>query len=101
MSRLQQLAARRANLIDLAAQQRIKLGELSRQLERPASIFDKGYAVVRSVRSHPKLVLAGFIAVFFLRKRISIGKLTKAALTAARLGISVAKMLPSRKSLLK
>lgn len=99
MKRLQQLAERRAVLIDRAARQRAELGECSRRLERPAGMFDKGYALARAVRSHPAMALStGIAAIFLLRKHLVVGRIAGAALTAAKMGMSLAKWLPSRKS---
>jgi len=99
MNHAQQLAERRALLIERAAQQRIELAECSRQLERPAGFFDKGYALARSIRSHPALAMgAGLIAMTFLRKRNFFVKFAGATLTAAKIGIQLAKWLLLRKS---
>jgi hypothetical protein len=98
MSRLQQLAERRAGLIQRAAQQRAEASELFRRLERSAAIFDKVCAVARGVRSHPAIALsAGLAAAFYLRKYVAVGRLTGAALTALRIGMSFARILPPRK----
>ncbi|HEY3327762.1 MAG TPA: YqjK family protein [Novimethylophilus sp.] len=98
MSRLQQLAARRAVLIERAARQRAELGECLHRLERPAGIFDKGYALARAVRSHPAIALStAMAAIFLLRKHLAVGRFAGAALSAAKMGMSLAKWLPSRK----
>jgi len=99
MNHAQQLAKRRALLIERAAQQRIELAEWSRQLERPASFFDKGYALARSIRSHPVLVMgAGLVAIAFLRKSKFFVKFAGVVMTAARIGTPLAKWLLLRKS---
>ena len=99
MNHAQQLAERRALLIERAAQQRIELAECSRQLERPASFFDKGYALARSIRSHPALVMgAGLVAIIFLRKSNFFVKFAGAIMTAAKIGIPLSKWLLLRKS---
>jgi hypothetical protein len=98
MNHAQQLAERRALLIDRAARQRTELAEWSQQLERPAGFFDKGYALARGIRSHPALALgAGLVAITLLRKSTFIGKFAGTALTAAKIGISLAKWLLLRK----
>lgn len=95
----QQLAARRALLIERAAGQRFELAEWSRQLERPAGFFDKGYALARGVRSHPVLALgAGLVAINFLRNSSFPGKFAGITLAAAKIGISLAKWFLLRKS---
>jgi hypothetical protein len=95
----QQLAVRRALLIERAARQRVELADLSRQLERPAGFFDKGYALARSIRSHPALALGtGAVAISLLRRSPFVGKFAGIALTTAKIGISLAKWLMQRRS---
>lgn len=95
----QQLAVRRALLIERAAQQRAELAEWSSQLERPAGFFDKGYVLARGIRSHPALAMgAGVVAMTMLRKSALIGKFAGATMTAAKIGLSVAKWLLLRRS---
>jgi hypothetical protein len=98
MSNLEQIRARRAVLINRGVRQRAELGELCGQWERPAGLIDKGYALARSVRLHPRLALTlGLAAVFLLRKHISIGRIAGIALTTARLGKPLERILLSRK----
>jgi hypothetical protein len=95
----QQLAVRRALLIERAAQQRMQLAEWSQKLERPAGFFDKGYALARGVRSHPALAMgAGMAALALLRKTTLIGKFAGATMSAAKVGLSLAKWLLLRRS---
>lgn len=98
-SHAQQLAVRRALLIERAEQQRMQLAEWSQKLERPASFFDKGYALARGVRSHPALAMgAGVVALALLRKTTLIGKFAGATMSAAKVGFSLAKWLVLRRS---
>lgn len=94
MSRLQQLAARRASLVEQAVQQRAELGAWYRRLERPVGLFDKGYALACGIRSHKfMLVMAGTAAMFLLRKKPVFVMLAGSALAAARYGMSLVKLL--------
>lgn len=98
MSRLQQLAERRALLIDRSAQQRSALGDCYRQLQKPAGLLDKGLALLRSARHHPGLVLgAGVAAAYLLRKQISFARIASLATTAMRWGMPLASFLLERK----
>jgi hypothetical protein len=103
MSRLQKIAERRIALVERVAQQRSEIGRVYRQLERPASIFDKGVALARGVRSHPVVALTvGLAAMVYLRKHAAskhavIGKLAGTAFTVLRIGLAVAKSASSRK----
>lgn len=90
MNRLQQLAAHRAALIERAAQQRSEASKIFGRFERSAAIFDKGFAVVRGIRSHPVIAMSvGLAAVFYLRKHAAVGRIAGVALTALRIGMSL------------
>lgn len=62
-----QLAARRVELIERIAQQREDIALLTHAIERPLQFVDKGYALIKKVKQHSALTLAGtflFVAVF-------------------------------------
>lgn len=100
MSRLQQLAERRAVLVDRLAFLRQDLANEFRQLEQRSGFVDKGFSLAQSVRAHPKLAVAsGLAALFLLRKHMPFGLFTGTALTVAKTGLSFAKnKLFARKS---
>jgi len=98
MNRLQQLAERRAVLVDQAARQRAELEVWYRSLERPMGLFDKGYALARGVCSHKiMLVMAGTAAMFFLRKKPAFVMLAGPLVAAVRYGMSLVKLLAAFK----
>jgi hypothetical protein len=98
MSNLQQIAARRAALIDRAAHQRAELGDACSQFQRPAAMFDKGYAMARRIKSHPVLAI-GAVAVLtlVLIKRGAVGRLTGVAVKAVQFAVPVARFWSSLK----
>ncbi len=98
MSSLEQIAARRAALIERAAHQRAALGECYRQFERPAALFDKGYAVARKIKSHPGVAMGATAALAaILLKRGMLGSLADVAVKAARFVMPVARFWLARR----
>ena len=92
MNRLQQLAERRAVLVDRLAFQRVELRTQFRQLEQRSSFVDKGFSLAQRVRTHPKLAaVSGLAALFLLRKRMPLGIFTGPALSVVKAGLSFAK----------
>jgi hypothetical protein len=98
MSNLQQIAARRAALIEKAAHQRAELGALCRQFHRPAAMFDKGCAMACRIKSHPGLVIgATAVLALILIKRGAVGKLAGVAVKVAKFAVPVARVWSSLK----
>ncbi len=98
MNNLQQIAARRAALIAQAARQRAELGALCGQLQRPAALFDKGYAVASRIKSHPGIALGATAALaIILIKRGVLGKLAGVATQAVRFASPALRFWWSRK----
>ena len=90
--RLQEVAARRATLLQRIAQQRVELGMQVQSLRRPASLFDKGYTLAQKIRLHPRLVLGTvLLSLIFFRKRLPITKMSVSALTIASWWLSLKK----------
>jgi len=99
MSSLEQIAARRAALIERAAHQRAELGAVCSQLQRPVAIFDKGYAVACKIKSHPGVVMGATAALaLILIKRGALGTLADVAVRAARFAMPVARFWLARKN---
>lgn len=98
MSNLQQIATRRAALIERAAQQRAELGAICGQFQRPAAMFDKGYAMASGIKSHPGLALgATALLALVLIKRGAIGKVAEFAVKIAKFAVPVARFWLLRK----
>ena len=90
--RLQEVAARRATLLQRIAQQRVELGMQVQSLRRPASLFDKGYTFAQKIRQHPRLVLGTvLLSLIVFRKRLPITKMSVSALTIASWWLSLKK----------
>lgn len=96
MNNLEQIAARRAALIEQAAHQRAELGAVYSQFQRPAAIFDKGYAIARGIKAHSGLVI-GAVATLVLIRPGAIGKLARYVMTAARFATPVMQSWLTRK----
>ena len=89
---LQQVATRRAVLLQRIAQQRTELAMLAQSLQRPASIFDKGYTLAQKIKQHPKLVSGiALLSMMFFRKHVPIVKLAASALTAVKWWLALKK----------
>jgi len=97
MSSLEQLAARRAALIERAAYQRTELGAVCSQFQRPAAIFDKGYAVACKIKSHPGIAMGAAAALAaILLKSGTLGSLAGVAAKAARFVVPLARFWLAR-----
>ena len=98
MSNLEQIAARRAALIERAAHQRDQLGAVCSQFQRPAAIFDKSYAMACRIKSHPGIAIgATSVLALVLIRRGAIGKLASVAVKAAKFVVPFARFWLSRK----
>ena len=98
MSSLEQIAARRAALIERAAHQRAEFAVACSQLQRPAAIFDKGYAVACRIKSHPSIAMgATAVLALILIRRGALGALAGVAVKAARFVMPVARFWLARK----
>jgi hypothetical protein len=98
MSNLQQIVAHRTALVEKAARQRAELGAVCSQFQRPAAIFDKGYAVASKIQSHPGIVMGATAALaLVLIKRGVLGKLVGVAAKAASFAMPVVRFWLSRK----
>ena len=100
MNNLEQIVARRAALVQQAAHQRAQLGAVFSQFQRPATIFDQGYAVARKIKSHPGVAM-GTVALLalVLIKQGLIGKVAAMALNVAKFVAPVGRVFLSRKLL--
>ena len=93
---LQKVIAQRAVLLQRIAQQRVELGILAQSLQRPASLFDKGYFLAQKIRLHPKLVLgSALLSLIVFRKHLPIARMSMTALTVARWWLSFNKPAPA------
>lgn len=98
MSSLEQIAARRAALIERAAHQRAELGAVCSRFQRPAALFDKGYALAGKVKSHPGIAIGATAALsLILLKRGTLGSLVGIAAKAARYAMPMARFWLARK----
>ena len=94
--RLQEVAARRATLLQRIAQQRAELGVQAQSLRRPARLFDKGYTLAQKIRLHHKLVLGtALLSLIVFRKHLPITKMGVTALTVASWWLSFKKPVPA------
>lgn len=92
MSRLQQLAERRAMLVERLAYERLEFARQYRELEQRSDYINRGYSLAQTVRSHPKLAAASGVAAMYLLKRFfPASMLTGTALTMAGTGYSFIK----------
>lgn len=92
MSRLQQLAERRAMLVERLAYERLELGRQFRELEQRSDYVNRGYSIAQTVRSHPKLAAASGVAAMYLLKRFFPGAaVAGTALTTFGTGFSYLK----------
>ena len=92
---LQKVIARRAAIVQRIAQQRGELEMLAQSLQRPVSLFDKGYTLAQKIRQHPRLILGGvLLSLIVFRKRLPIAKISMTALTVARWWLSFKKPAP-------
>lgn len=96
MNNLELIAARRAALIEQAACQRAELGAVYSQFQRPAAIFDKGYAMARAVKAHSGLAVGAAAALLLFRPG-SVGKLARFVMKAAKFVTPVMQLWLSRK----
>lgn len=98
MNNQQQIVARRNALIEQAARQRAELSAVCSQFQRPAALFDKGYAVAGKIKSHPGIALGATAALaVILVKRGLLGKLVGVATQAARYALPVVRFWWTRK----
>lgn len=67
--RLVELIRRRERLLMRADAQRAALTEVALRWSTPFSLFDRGMAAVRGIKSHPVLVLAAVAGLALLRPR--------------------------------
>lgn len=96
MNKLEQITARRTALIERAAQQRAELAAVYNQLQRPAAIFDKGYAVARGIKSHAGIAIGAAAALVLARPHV-IGKVAGGVMKAAKFAMPVVQFWLSRK----
>lgn len=99
MSNLQQIATRRAALIERAAQQRAELGAICGQFQRPAAMFDKGYAMACGIKSHPGLALGATALLALVLIKRGAGKMAEFAVKIAKFAVPVARFWLLRKPL--
>jgi hypothetical protein len=98
MSNPEQIAAQRAALIERIAFQRAELGAIYSQFQRPAAIFDKGYALACGIKSHPGIAIgASAVLALALIKRGVIGKLACVSAMTAKFVVPIARFWLSRK----
>lgn len=98
MNNLQQIVARRNALIEQAARQRAELSAICSQFQRPAALFDKGYAVAGKIKSHPGIALGATAALaVVLVRRGMLGKLVSVAAKTARFALPAVRFWWSRK----
>lgn len=97
MNNLQQIVTRRAALVQQAEHQRAELGAVLSQFQRPAAIFDQGYALARKIKSHPGVAM-GTVALLLLVliKQGLISKVAAIVLNAAKLVAPVGRVFLSR-----
>lgn len=99
MSSLQEITARRAMLVEQAARQRVELGAVYGNFQRPAAWVDKGYAVAKTIKSHPGVALgAAAMLAAVLVKRGSLGQLAGIAVKVARVAVPVARFWLARRN---
>lgn len=67
--RLIELARRKERLIARAEQQRAIIAQAYHRWQKPASLVDRGIAVVGFLRLHPLLLGVGLAAMIALRRR--------------------------------
>lgn len=98
MNNLQQIVARRAALIERSTRQRAELETVCSRFQRPAAMFDKGYAMARKVKSHPGIMLgAAALLALVLAKRGALGTLAGAAVKVAKVAVPVVRFWWARR----
>jgi YqjK-like protein len=80
--KLQNIAQRRAQLIEKSAQQRLQLAQISAQWRTPLAYADKGLALINLVKKHPIWVAGGSALILKLLRPKRIGKWLGRGLTA-------------------
>ena len=69
MNAVEEIRARRAELLARAAVERERISVQLRTWEAPLALLDRGLAVVRSLRANPQWLIAGALVLAVLRPR--------------------------------
>jgi hypothetical protein len=68
---MKKINTRKEKLVERIALQRVELATNLQNLQRPFSMFDKGYAIAQKLRQQPKwLIGSALLVVFIFRKRL-------------------------------